>query len=183
MRLLARLTHPATLSACLFALALTAGSCDHKAQPATAAAASGDFEGTWNAAGSRRTIPLGTDRKGSIIDLRGTMLLTGPGRPGLGFRADVIALVDTETGLVGRSVWTDEHGDQVFSELKGQGTKEKNRMEGTILGGTGRFSGVTGSFDFSWGYVIESEDGAIQGRAEGLKGHYQVAQPPAGGTK
>ena len=50
------------------------------------------------------------------------MLLAGPGRPGVGFRSEVIALVDSETGLVGRSVWTDERGDQVFSELKGEGT-------------------------------------------------------------
>jgi hypothetical protein len=97
-----------------------------------------EFTGSWNAAGNRRTIPLGADRRGSIIDLRGSMLLAGPGRPGIGFRSDVIALVDSETGLTCRSVWTHEKGDQVFSELKGEGTAAKNRMTGTILGGTGR---------------------------------------------
>ena len=50
------------------------------------------------------------------------MLLAGPGAPGVGFRSEVIALNDSATGLVGRSVWTDERGDQVFSELKGEGT-------------------------------------------------------------
>jgi hypothetical protein len=178
------LTRWVVLSACAVALALA--SCDRKTER-PAPAGSGHFEGTWNAAGTRRTIPLGNDRKGSIIDLRGTMLLTGAERPDVGFRVDVIALVDSETGLVGRAVWKDEHGDQVFSELKGEGTKEKNHIDGTILGGTGRYSGATGSYEFSWEYVIESEDDSIQGRTVGLKGRYQLAQAAvgaaAGGTK
>ena len=111
------------------------------------------------------------------------MLLAGTGRPGVGFRADVIALVDTGSGLIGRGVWTDEKGDQVFSELKGEGTAANNHMTGTILGGTGRYAGVTGSYEFSWQFVLESEGGAIQGNATGLKGRFQVGQPSAGGAK
>ena len=111
------------------------------------------------------------------------MLLAGEGRPGVGFRSDLIALVDTETGLVGRSVWTDEHGDQVFSDLKGEGTKEHNHIDGTILGGTGRFAGVTGSYEFSWKFVIEADDGSIQGSATGLKGHVLAGQPATAGTR
>ena len=140
-----------------------------------------DFEGSWNAVGNRRTIPLGAERKGSILDLHGTMLLAGKDRPGVGFRADVIALVDSQTGLVGRGVWTDEHGDQVFSELKGDGTAEHNHIAGTILGGTGRYSGATGSYDFSWKFVIESDDGSIQGSAVDIKGRVRPGQTDAGG--
>ena len=142
-----------------------------------------EFEGSWNAAGSRRSISLGADRRGSIVDLRGTMLLAGPGRPGVGFRAEVIALVDSATGLVGRSVWTDERGDQVFSELTGEGTAAQNHIAGTILGGTGRYAGVTGSYEFSWRFVIEAEDGSIQGSAVGLKGRFRLGQPTAGGAR
>jgi hypothetical protein len=111
------------------------------------------------------------------------MLLAGPGRPGVGFRAEVIALVDSATGLVGRSVWTDERGDQVFSDLKGEGTAAQNHMAGTILGGTGRYAGVTGSYEFSWRFVIETEDGSIQGSAVGLKGRFRLGQPTAGGAR
>ena len=140
-----------------------------------------EFEGSWNAAGSRRTISLGADRRGSILDLRGTMLLAGPKRPGVGFRSEVIALVDSATGLVGRSVWTDERGDQVFSELQGEGTAERNHITGTILGGTGRYAGATGSYEFSWQWVMEAEDGSIQGRAVELKGRVRPG-PGAGGS-
>jgi hypothetical protein len=167
------------------AVALAAAACGPPATappPQSAAAASEwrEFAGSWNAAGTRRIIPLGADRRGSIIDLRGTMLLAGPERPGVGFLSEAIALVDSETGLVGRSVWTDERGDQVFSELKGEGTAERNRIMGTILGGTGRYAGATGSYEFSWQFVTESDDGSIQGRAVELKGRVRPGQPTAG---
>ena len=154
-------------------LAMSVAACDSAPEsptPMTTSTEWRDFEGSWNAAGTRHGIALGPGRKGSIIELRGTMLLAGPGRPGVGFRSDAIALVDSATGLVGRSVWTDERGDQVFSELKGEGTADRNHITGTIFGGTGRYAGATGTYEFSWQFVIEAEDGSIQGRTVGLKG-------------
>jgi hypothetical protein len=168
-----RHAHRASGLALIGTLMLALAACGPTNEPPTSVAGSNEvreFSGTWNAAGSRRSIPLGAERKGSIIDLRGTMSLAGEGRPGTGFRADVIALVDSDTGLVGRSVWTDERGDQVFSEVKGEGTRDNNRIAGTIFGGTGRYAGATGSYEFSWKFVIESDDGSIQGSAVGLKG-------------
>ena len=165
----------------LLALALAATACGpatESPKPQGAAGEWREFGGSWNAAGSRRTISLGADRRGSILDLRGTMLLAGPKRPGLGFRSEVIALVDSDTGLVGRSVWTDERGDQVFSELQGEGTAERNRITGKFLGGTGRYAGATGSYEFSWEWIMEAEDGTIHGRAIELKG--RVLPGPAG---
>ncbi|WP_130432022.1 hypothetical protein [Rivibacter subsaxonicus] len=142
-----------------------------------------EFEGSWNAAGTRQSIPLGADRRGSVIHLGGTMLLAGPGRPGVGFRVELIALTDSATGLVGRSVWTDEAGHQVFSELQGEGTVAQNRITGSILGGTGRYAGASGSYEFAWQYVLEAEDGSIQGRAVGLRGRVKPGTNPGpGGT-
>ena len=168
------------------AFALAQVACGRPAsEPAEPAAASGEwreFKGSWNAAGTRHTIPLGAERKGSIIDLRGTMLLAGAGRPGVGFRSEVIALSDSETGLVGRGVWTDERNDQVWSELKGQGTAQRNHIEGTIVGGTGRYAGATGSYEFSWHFVIELEDGSVQGSTDDLKGRIRVGAANTGGT-
>ena len=85
--------------------------------------------------------------------------------------------------LIGRSVWKDESGDQVFSELKGEGTAAKNRITGTILGGTGRYAGATGTYEFSWQFVLEAEDGSIQGSAVGLKGRVRPGQPTAEGAR
>jgi len=138
-----------------------------------------DFQGTWTAAGSRHTMPLGSERRASIANLEGTLLLAGAARPGLGFRAEAIVLTDSATGMVGRAVWTDERGDQVYSELRGEGTATGNRIAGTFLGGTGRYAGATGGYEFSWRFVLESEEGSVQGQSLGLKGRVRAGTPPA----
>ena len=165
----------------LIGLALAAAACGPASQSPRPAGESLEFEGSWNATGRRHSISLGADRLGSILNLKGTMLLAGPGRPGVGFQSEVIGLVDSATGFQGRSVWTDEHGDQVFSQLQGEGTAEKNRVTGTVLSGTGRYAGVTGSYEFSWQWVMDGEDGAVHGRAVDLKGRVQPG-PAAGGS-
>jgi hypothetical protein len=165
-------------------LAFAAAACGPATESPRPAATSGgelEFSGSWSGIGSRHTISLGADRFGSVVDLKGTMLLTGPGRPGVGFQSEVIGLTDSATGFQGRSVWTDEHGDQVFSELKGEGTAAKNQIAGTILSGTGRYAGVTGSYEFSWQWVMEGEEGAVHGRAVDLHGRVQLG-PAAGGS-
>jgi hypothetical protein len=138
-----------------------------------------EFQGTWTAAGSRHRINLGSDRRASIANLEGSLLLAGPARPAVGFRAEAIVLNDSATGMVGRSVWTDEHGDQVYSELRGEGTATGNKIVGTFIGGTGRYSGATGTYEFSWRFVLESEDGEVQGQSVGLQGRVRVGAPPA----
>ena len=168
----------------LLGLAVAAAACGPAAESPRLAAAPGEwlqFEGSWNGVGSRHTISLGEDRRGSVVDLKGSMLLTGPGRPGVGFQAEVIGLTDSATGFQGRGVWTDEHGDQVYSQLQGEGTAAKNHVTGTILSGTGRYAGVTGSYEFSWQWVMEGEDDAIQGRAVDLRGRVRLG-PAAEGS-
>lgn len=140
-----------------------------------------EFEGTWTGAGSRYIMGLGNDRQASIANLNGSLLLSGPSRPAVGFRAEAIVLNDSISGMVGRAVWTDEHGDQAYSELRGSGTATNNKIVGTFLGGTGRYSGATGEYEFSWRFVLENEDGSVQGQSIGLKGRVRVGshQAPA----
>ena len=80
----------------------------------------------------------------------------------------------TRTGLVGRAVWTDERGDRIFSDLTGAPVATGNRIAGAITGGTGRYAGAQGTYEFSWQYVIEAEAGAISGRAVGLRGRLRA---------
>ena len=68
----------------LLGLVLAAAACGPATESPRPAAASGEaleFEGSWNAAGSRHTIALGAERAGSIIDLKGTMLLRARAAP------------------------------------------------------------------------------------------------------
>jgi len=89
---------------------------------------------------------------------------------GVGFRAKAIGFSDNLAGMQGRCVWTDERGDKVYSELKGEWVGTGKSIVGTFLGGTGRFAGLTGEYSFQWKYVVESEDGAVSGSAVNLQG-------------
>jgi hypothetical protein len=129
--------------------------------------------------GRRQTLPLGPDRKVSTFDLSGSLLLTGERRLGEGFRIDVIGFSDSLKGSAGWCAWTDTRGDQVFSEIRGERIRTGARITGTLLGGTGRWAGVTGEYEFEWQFVIESEDGNLQGRITGLRGRFRKDVPPA----
>jgi hypothetical protein len=170
------------LRAAAAAIALTLAACGPSPSPPSAApAADGwhEFSGSWNASGTRRMLSLGGDRHAALVDLSGSMFLAGPSRPGVGFRAEGIALVDTATGLVGRSVWTDDRGDQVYSEIRGEGPATGKRLTGTFIGGTGRYAGATGSYEFVWQYVLYADEGTIQGRATDLVGRVRVGAAAA----
>jgi len=110
------------------------------------------------------------------------MLLTGAQRPAVGFKARVIGFSDSRVGMQGRCVWTDERGDMVYSELRGETIGNGNRIEGTFLGGTGRYAGVTGDYAFQWQYVVDVEDGAVSGRVVDLKGRARFGQDDAAPT-
>jgi len=160
---------------------MTAAACGPANSPPAVQVAAGEwreFQGTWTATGSRHRIPLGPDRRASIADFNGSLLLTGTARPSVGFRVDAIVFNDSATGMVGRAVWTDDRGHQVYSELRGDGSATGNRVVGTFLGGTGPYDGATGTYEFSWRFMIESESGAVQGQSVGFHGRVRVGSPP-----
>lgn len=165
--------------------ALLAAACSGPAGEPGGAPAPGEtrtFEGTWSASGTRQTLDLEPGHRASIFRLTGSLLLTGQGGLGVGFQGDVVGLSDNRKGGVGWCVWTDEHGDKVFSEIKGEAVVAGgSRVLGTITGGTGRWAGLTGDYEFRWQYVIESDGETISGRAIGLKGRvtFPAAKAPA----
>jgi hypothetical protein len=75
-------------------------------------------------------------------------------------------------------VWTDNHGDRIFSTLKGEAVETGKRIRATITGGTGHYAGATGEYSFTWQYVVQAEDGAIEGRAVDVKGRIRRGEVP-----
>ena len=139
------------------------------------------FGGSWTATGTRTTLDLGSDHRASIVHMNGSLLLAGDNRPGVGFKAEIVGFTDSQRGMVGRSVWTDERGDKVFSELTGEWVGTGNRISGTFLGGTGRYAGATGKYEFQWQYMLTADDGTVSGRTVGLKGRVRVGVSPSAG--
>ena len=104
-------------------------------------------------------MPLAAGDQAAIFSVKGSLLLAGRERPTLGFRAEIIGFSDSQTGMVGRSVWVDQRGDKAFSELGGESALPGHSIKGRFTGGTGRYAGVTGEYSFTWQRLSESEDG------------------------
>jgi hypothetical protein len=136
------------------------------------------FEGTWSASGTRQTLNLGTNQRATIFDLTGSLLRVWDRELGVGFQAQAIGFKDSLAGTQGRCVWTDERGNKIYSELKGEFAATGNRIVGTFLGGTRRYAGVTGEYSFQWQFVGGSEDGAVSGALD-LKGRARLSTTDA----
>jgi hypothetical protein len=91
-----------------------------------------------------------------------------------GFRWEAIGFDDGTKVSAARCVWTDQRGDRIFSTVTGEAVANGRRFLGTITGGTGRYANLEGDYSFKWQYVVEAEQGSIQGRAVGLTGRYRT---------
>jgi hypothetical protein len=138
------------------------------------------FSGTWTAAGRRQDIALGSDRRASVADYSGSLMLSGTARPALGFRVEAVVLNDSATGLIGRAVWTDDTDSHVYSELRSEASPAGNRIVGTFIGGSGRYQGATGTYAFSWRFLLETEDGVVQGQSTEFSGKVRIPSTPNG---
>ena len=145
------------------------------AQGAAPAASGQAFEGTWSATGQRQTLPTEDGDLAVTVQLSGAVAITTGAGLSRGFRGEVIGFDDGAGLVAGRVVWTDERGDRIFSALNGEGLAAAGRqMRGTIVGGTGRYAGVTGEYEFRWHYLIAAEGSVVNGRAVDLRGRVRL---------
>jgi len=173
------MSYGAAQAASCLALALVGFRFVSAGQEAPPAEAWRSFEGTWSASGRRQAVALEGGGVAAIVEISGVVVLTSGEGLSRGFRGEAIGFDDGQGLSVGRSVWTDENGDRLFSRLKGEAVQTGKRVVGTITGGTGRYAGLSGEYSFTWQYVVSAEDGLIQGRAIGLAGRVRGAgQPP-----
>jgi hypothetical protein len=143
--------------------------------PAPAATGWQSFEGTWAAAGRR--IPIEVEGGGTavIVEFSGAIVLKGGSKLGRGFQGRLIGYDDGQGLSAGRAVWTDEHGEQVYSRLRGERLEAGKRLVGTITGGTGRYAGLEGEYSLTWKYMIPGEDGTFEVLAVDLSGRFRRA--------
>jgi hypothetical protein len=159
---------------------LLISACDRQTPPPPTDSKPGDvktFTGRWSATGDRQTMQLESDHEAIIFRLTGSMLLAGQQRLKRGFKADLIGFSDSLSGMQGRSVWTDERGDKVFSELHGEPGEVGRLIEGRFIGGTGRYASVSGEYTFRWKHLINNENGKVSGRAVDLQGWARLGVP------
>jgi hypothetical protein len=158
----------------LAALAISVASVTVSSRAQTPTAEWRTFTASWNASGHRHVITTESGRPAAVIQLAGSVVLTA-GSAGLStaFHGEAIAFDDAAQVSAGRAVWTDSRGHRVFSVLKGEPMAKERRIFGTITGGTGPYAGITGDYQLTWQYVVETDDGALQGRGIDLNGRFR----------
>lgn len=137
------------------------------------------FEGTWSASGQRQLLRTDPGRAAVTVQLSGAVMLTTGSGLSRGFRGEVIGFDDGAGLIAGRVVWTDERGDRIFSGIYGDTLTAAGRpMHGTITGGTGRYAGFMGEYEFRWQNLLTTEGNVVHGRVADLRGHVR----PTGGS-
>ena len=144
-----------------------------QAQPSEPPDAWHAFDGSWNASGTRQSVATELGQPAAISRLTGAVSIRSGG-PARGFHGEAIGYDDGHARGVGRAVWVDARGDRIFSELTGEPLKTGRRGKATITGGTGKYAGITGEYEFTWQYVIDAGAGVIQGQSNGLAGRYRL---------
>jgi hypothetical protein len=169
------MSHRAALVAGSLALALTGPTSARARQDPAPSADWRPFGGTWSASGRRHTLAVEGGALAAVVEVSGAVAITDGEGLARGFHGRAIGFDDGRGASLGRAVWTDERGDRVFSELRGEPMQTGRKLAGTITGGTGRYAGIEGEYSLTWQYVVVGEGDSIQGRASGLTGRIRRA--------
>lgn len=171
---------PARLAVVTLTCLLVAACSDQvQGTPEPAPSDTREFKGRMTVSGSRQTLLLQDQRLATTFRLGGSLLLSGADRPNLGFKVDIIGFSDSTTGMMARSVWTDERGERVYSELRAVETGPGKPVDGAFTGGTGRYTGLTGNYRFSWNHMTDSDDSGFGARVTDLHGSAILQTPIA----
>lgn len=135
------------------------------------------FTASLSATGRRETLPVEHGRTAITLRVSGSLVVTTGEGLGRGFRAEFIGFDDGGGTGAARAVWIDEAGDRIFSRMVGTEIQAGRRTMATITGGTGRYAGITGTYAFTWQYLLPGEQGVIQVRLASLSGRYRRESP------
>ena len=136
----------------------------------------GTFEGNWSVKGTTHPVEA-SGRTMALVRVEGRVTVRSSGGLATQFGAECVAVSDKVTGGVGRCVWTDEAGEKIFFEIGGSvvgpmGTSRDAR--GRVIGGTGRYEGIEGSWDLEWLFVDSAlDDTRFKGYVTKLEGRWK----------
>lgn len=142
-------------------------------------ASHGSFEAQWSVKGTREELSFGSVGSQAIFKHQGRLtVLRSNGLVGSAF-SSCIGLSDTRTGSSGRCVWVTDGGDEIFSEVNrvpspaGQGGKGVGRL----VGGTGRFAGIEGSYEMRWIERPQADSADLAHETISMSGRWKIAHP------
>jgi len=142
------------------------------------AAESGEFKGAMIANGTRAPFPFVEGRQVFIFKLAGHVNLQSSLNKKKDYWSECVGLADSETGIIGRCVWKDLDGPEIYLTIQSDKLQQGSQVVGTIVGGSGHLAGISGELSFNWSSVITQmeADGvlSVTGQTKNLSGSYRV---------
>jgi len=142
------------------------------------ASESGEFKGSMIANGTRSNFPFGDERQVFTFKLSGHVNLQTTLSKTKDYWSECIGLADSVTGLVGRCVWKDLAGPEIYLTIQSDRLQQGSQVNGTIVGGSGKFAGISGELSFNWSSVttLTEAEGVVSvtGQTKNLGGRYLV---------
>jgi hypothetical protein len=133
----------------------------------------GTFSGEWTVLGREDTLDFVDSREVAISRHRGTINLKQTGGLPRTFFSNCLGFRDTKVSS-GRCEWVDANDDKLFIETKRQLMGADDLVRGDIVGGTGRYAGISGTIELRvWVYSAPNEEeGVIQAFTDSLQGSW-----------
>lgn len=163
-----------TVAALAFALAVGGATFGTEAglpeAPADQVVKEGTFSARWSTSGSWEGFPVGSGRWVSIYKSTGSIMSeTGEG-PFHNMSSRCIGMGDSARADTGHCVFTDADQDKIFDEWTYDGTSGT----GSIIGGTGKYEGIQGFYEYEWVSVPAAKDGTYQGYSSSFSGSWTL---------
>ena len=141
------------------------------------AAEDGTFTGTWVANGSKEVLALGSERETALFRFSGDVNLINRIGKESNYWSECIGLADSETGSEIRCVWRSLDGDEIYLAMIGTRMEKGSSITGSIIGGTGKAKGITGTLHFTWSMMSfkqVNEETGISGFSKDVSGTYKL---------
>lgn len=138
---------------------------------------SGTISGTWVANGTSTNMALGEDRSASLVQLSGHVNLRKPLAGVRDYWGKCMGLADSEIGGDVRCVWRSMDGQKIYLVLKTEPLAEGCKVRGSIIGGSGKAKGMSGTIEFIWtSLAFESVENitSVGGYAQEMHGSYRL---------
>lgn len=134
----------------------------------------GRFEGRWTVTAELQLLPFAGGRHAFIARHRGELFLTR--RDGLprAWASDCLAYGERGARAEGRCTFSDDDGDVVYAEIASAGLATGRPISGRLVGGTGKYHGISGEFRSpGWRYAEPvAEEGVVQAFMDELRGSW-----------
>ena len=121
--------------------------------------AAGDFRGQWNVTGEQQRMDFIDGREITLTRYRGEVnIVESDGLP-RAFFAQCLSFGDTGGTGSARCQWIDSQDERIYLELTSRVVESKSYVQGRLVGGTGRYAGISGAFELeAWVYTASNEE-------------------------